>query len=191
MSRKHRIWFPGAIYHITARGNRKSFIFYDDQDHQQYLSILEETQEQLPYYLHSYCLMNNHIHLLLETKDIPITEIMKTIHTQYAVYFNKRYDLVGHVFQGRFKSELITDAGYFLNASRYIHMNPLEAEIAGDLESYRWSSYSSFITTTQNPLVSTEKILSYFPEPQKENYLQFLLSPKEKHVVGIPNSLTH
>ncbi|HYK74224.1 MAG TPA: transposase, partial [Pseudoneobacillus sp.] len=137
-----------------------------------------ETQEQLPYYLHSYCLMKTHIHLLLETKDIPITEIMKPIHTQYAVYFNKRYDLVGHVFQGRYKSELITDARYFLNASRYIHMNPLEAEIASVLQDYYWSSYSSYFTPTPNPLVSTEKILSFFPEPQRENYLRFLLESK-------------
>ncbi|WP_442596860.1 transposase [Neobacillus sp. D3-1R] len=180
MARRHRIWFPGASYHITARGNRKFFIFYDDKDHQQYLSILKETQEQLPYYLHSYCLMSNHIHLLLETQNIPITEIMKTIQTHYAVYFNKRYDLVGHVFQGRFKSDLIKDASHFLNTSRYIHTNPLEAEITSEIQDYPWSSYPAYFTSTPNPLVTTEKTLSFFQAPQKENYLKFLLSPKPK-----------
>ncbi|MFD2446753.1 transposase [Bacillus sp. CGMCC 1.16607] len=180
MSRKHRIWFPGATYHITARGNRKALIFFDDHDHQKFLTIVKETKEIYPFDLHSYCLMKNHIHFLLETANIPITDIMKTINTTYAIYLNKRHELNGHVFQGRFHSELITDAKYFLNTSRYIHLNPLEAEMVTNLQDYHWSSLPSFFSSAKNSLVSKEKILSFFPEPQIENYLKFLHAPNKK-----------
>lgn len=180
MARRHRIWFQGATYHVMARGNRRSKIFYDDLDYHKYLSILTETKELYPYSLHSYCLMGNHVHLLLETTDYPITDIMKLINTSYAIYFNKRHDLVGHVFQGRYRSDLIKDSQYFLNASRYIHTNPLEAEITTNIQDYRWSSYSSFFSSSKNPLVSTERILSFFPNPQHENYLSFLTAPNKR-----------
>jgi putative transposase len=119
MSRKHRIWFPGAVYHVTNRGNKQAPIFYDDQDHHKYLSLVKEAKELYPFTLHSYCLMYNHTHLLLETHKIPITDIMKYINTRYAIYFNKRYQFKGHVFQGRYRADLIIDANYFLNANRY------------------------------------------------------------------------
>lgn len=177
MSRKHRVWFPGAMYHTTVRGNKQAAIFHDDKDHWKYLTLIAEAKELYPFSLHSYCFMKNHIHLLLETHENPIKDIMKYINTLYAIYFNKRYDLNGHVFQGRYYAEIITDRSYFLNASRYIHLNPLVAEIVTTLEDYPWSSYSSYHSSTPNPLVTTERILSQFPEPQLEHYLQFLFAP--------------
>jgi putative transposase len=178
MARKPRTWFPGMMYHITNRGNKKAAIFYDKEDHQKYLTYVAEAKALYPFTLHSYCLMYNHIHLLLETHDQHISHIMKYINTYYAIYFNKRHDLNGHVFQGRFDSELITDASYFLNASRYIHLNPIEAGLTEfeSLQDYPWSSFSSFLSSTKDPLVTSERVLSFFQEPQLENYLQFLLA---------------
>jgi putative transposase len=187
MSRKPRNWYPGAVYHITDRGNRQMSIFMDDKDRFKYMELLEETRIYYPFTLHAYCLMTNHLHLLLETINHHPKDIMKMLNSRYGIYFNHRYDLIGHVFQGRYKSEMIDSAEYFLNASRYIHLNPIEASIVQDPAHYRWSSYSAYISNHQNPHISTERILSYFPEPQKDVYKRIIesdivdLKYKEKH----------
>jgi putative transposase len=174
LSRKPRVWFPGAMYHITNRGNRKSSIFYDEYDYEAYLRILEESRRYFPFYLHTYCLMTNHIHLQLETIDHHPQDIMKMLNSRYAMYFNKRHDLVGHVFQGRYGAELINSLVYFLEVSKYIHLNPEEAKIVISPNDYRWSSYSAYLTDSENPHITTTKILSYFSEPQRENYCRFV-----------------
>jgi putative transposase len=179
MSRKPRVWFPGAIYHITSRGNRKAVIFYSKKDYEKYLSLLEETREKYPFILHAYCLMPNHIHLLLETIDTHIKEIMKMLHSNYAIYFNKRYDLVGHVFQGRYGAKLIDCVDYFSEASRYIHLNPVEASLASSPEQYQWSSYSAYVLGNENPHITTSKLLFYFQTP--ENYQKYVESKMHHH----------
>ncbi|WP_338449570.1 transposase [Niallia oryzisoli] len=179
MSRKPRIYFPGAIYHITDRGNRCAALFYDDRDRKKYLGIVEEAHSQYPFHLHSYCLMSNHIHLLLETINHHPQQIMSMINTQYAIYFNRRYEFIGHVFQGRYKASLIDSLQYFLEVSKYIHLNPVESGLALSPESYPWSSYNAYISSNHpNPLVTTEKVLFYFPEPKIENYRLFVEETK-------------
>ncbi|MBD1383026.1 transposase [Metabacillus arenae] len=176
MARKLRVWYPGAMYHITARGNRRNVLYYDDQDYLKYLSLLAVTRSNLPFLLHSYCLMPNHLHLQLETIDFPIQSIMHDIHSKYARYFNRRYDLVGHVFQGRYGAKLIDDRDYFMKVSRYIHLNPLEASIVDKLEEYKWSSYRSYMKLDpDNQYVNPEKTLSLFYNPQEENFKKFVL----------------
>lgn len=178
VSRKHRIWYPGAKYHITSRGNRRSAIFYDDVDRRTYLDILEESRCRYPFLLHSYCLMTNHIHLEIETIDHHPKHIMKMLNSNYAMYFNKRHHLVGHVFQGRYGAEIIESSDYFLDVSRYIHLNPLEAEMVKVPQDYPWSSYAGYITEQINPHIITAPILSFFPEPQTENYRCFVENSK-------------
>ncbi|WP_144556005.1 transposase [Bacillus sp. X1(2014)] len=174
MSRKHRVWFPGAMYHITNRGNRRSSIFYDDYDCIVYFKILEEARRCYPFHLHTYCLMTNHVHLQIETIDHHPKDMMKMLNSRYAMYFNKRHELVGHVFQGRYGAELIDSQAYFLDVSRYIHLNPVEANMVKSPSEYRWSSYTAFISDFVNPHITTTKILSHFPESPKENYRKFV-----------------
>ncbi|MCT8137699.1 transposase [Anaerobacillus sp. CMMVII] len=176
MARKLRIYFGGATYHITNRGNRREAVFYDDEDRNRYLKILEETRAIYPFILHSYCLMSNHIHLLLETIDHHPKEIMKMINSRYAIYFNKRHELVGHLFQGRYGAEIIDTPQYFLEASRYIHLNPVEAKMVERPQDYPWSSYQAFISDSKNPHISTEKTLAYFENSQKETYKYYVES---------------
>ncbi|MCT8140161.1 transposase [Anaerobacillus sp. CMMVII] len=173
MPRKKRVWFKYAMYHITNRGVRKMAIFYQEDDYLKYLEILEETRQQYPFTLHAYCLMTNHVHLLLQTLDHPISIIMKQLNTQYAKYFNKKYNLVGHLFQSRFGSELIDSLKYELDVSKYIHLNPVEAYMVDKAEDYRWSSYRAYAFHESNPHVHTEKILSHFPPPASYHYQQF------------------
>ncbi|MDR4949883.1 transposase [Neobacillus cucumis] len=176
MSRKHRVWFPGAKYHITSRGNRRSSIFYDDYDREAYLQLLEEARRYFPFYLHTYCLMTNHIHLQIETIHHHPKDMMKMLNSRYAMYFNKRHHLVGHVFQGRYGAELIDSKDYLLDVSRYIHLNPVEANMVKSPSDYRWSSYAAYVSISNlvNPHITTTKILSHFPEPQKEHYRKFV-----------------
>ncbi|KAB2336766.1 transposase [Cytobacillus depressus] len=174
MARKRRVWFPGAKYHITSRGIRKNALFHDDADRKHYLTLLAKTKERYPFILHSYCLMTNHIHLLLETIDTRTGLIMKHLHSNYAKYFNKRNDFTGYVFERRYGAEWIDSASYELDVSKYIHLNPLKAGIVTKLEDYPWSSYRAYMLKEENPLISTDQILSYFPKPQHKEYEKYL-----------------
>ena len=162
MPKKKRVWYPGAMYHIMSRGNRKQELFRNRIDYKYYLNILKLVKEDYPFSLSSYCLMKNHVHLQVKTKKIEIWKIMKQINLYYAKYFNKKYDLVGHVFQGRYKSKLIVDATYNIGLSRYIHLNPVAAKLVSKPEQYKWSSYKIYIEESENDLVDINNIFSYY-----------------------------
>lgn len=162
MPKKKRIWYPGAIYHIMSRGNRKKDLFRNKIDYQYYLNILKLIKKDYPFSLSSYCLMKNHVHLQIKTKGIEIWKIMRQINLYYAKYFNKKYNLVGHVFQGRYKSKIIVDAAYNIGLSRYIHLNPVAAKIVSKPEHYNWSSYKIYIGEKKDSLVDIDNVLSYY-----------------------------
>ncbi|WP_026672856.1 transposase [Alkalihalobacterium bogoriense] len=178
MARKQRIWYPGAMYHITCRGNRKWPIFHDEADYNMYLFLLIETQKRYPFLLHSYCLMTNHIHLLIETKTTPISRIMQFLTTRYAKYYNERYHYVGHLFQGRYYSGLITSSSYFMDASKYIHLNPYDAGMVASPEDYCWSSLFSYLFHTFNPNITPSFLYSHLPFPEALYYHIFIQSEK-------------
>lgn len=180
MVRTARNWSPGTTYHVTARGNRKQELFHDDDDRKKYVTYLQETKEKYPFTIHAYCLMSNHIHLLIETHDVPLEKFIRILHTRYAVYFNKKYDYVGHVFQGRYGSTKIDTPSYFIKASRYIHHNPVEAKLTIHPGSYPWSSYPFYLHSIDNPLLSKERTLNYFPAPQISRYKEYIEKGPQK-----------
>jgi REP element-mobilizing transposase RayT len=162
MPRKKRIWYPGAVYHIVSRGNRKNHLFRDKLDYDFYLDVLRKIKEKFGFSLFSYCLMTNHVHLQIKTEEVEIWKLMHRINLFYAKYFNYKYDLVGHVFQGRYFSKLIEDEFYNLGVSRYIHLNPVEASIVIKAEAYNRSSYPSYLGLREDDLVNDSPILSSF-----------------------------
>ncbi|MBM7690723.1 REP element-mobilizing transposase RayT [Peribacillus deserti] len=166
MARKKRVWYPGAAYHLICRGNRGADLFLDDKDRNTYLSMLEETREKYEFFLHSYCLMSNHVHLLLQTISDPTGLIMSKLNTRYAIYFNKRYQQDGHVFQGRYYAQMIDSIEYLVQVSRYIHLNPLKAQLVEKPEDYKWSSYQAFLQGKPDKHATPAKILLYFNSPQ-------------------------
>jgi putative transposase len=177
MPRKSRYWFPGATYHVYARGNRKEDIFRDDHDRRKYLYYLNDTREKLPFILHAYCLMSNHVHLLLQTEKVPTEQIFRLLHTRYAMYFNNRHELVGHVFQDRYNAILLESPSAFIKVSRYIHLNPVEANLVESPEQYPWSSFSSFNTSKNDPYISKDRTLSFFTEtkpPREQQYRNYV-----------------
>jgi REP element-mobilizing transposase RayT len=134
-----------GIYHVMLRGINHQIIFEDDEDYQKYLQTLKTYQEKSGYIIYAWCLMGNHLHLLVkeETEDLGIA--FKRIGASYVYWYNWKYGRRGHLFQDRFKSEAVEDDSYFLTVIRYIHQNPLKAGIVKDITDYRWSSYGEYI----------------------------------------------
>jgi len=174
MPKKKRIWYPGAVYHIMNRGNRRSDIFREEEDYQVYLDILKETMEKHSYILYAYCLMTNHVHMQMETRNIQIGTIMRDINLSYTKYFNNKYNFIGHLFQGRYRSEIIENDAYNLQTSRYIHRNPVEAAMVQMPVEYKWSSYDIYMGERQSEIVTDEKILGYFKESSRHLYKKYV-----------------
>ena len=124
-----------------GRGNRRAAIYKSDEDNLVFLTQLSQVREKYPFELHALCLMTNHFHLELTTKDEPVWKIMKPIMQNYAMWFNQKYGYEGHVFDSRYTSCLIEDDRYFLEVSRYIHLNPVKAKMVKEPLSYDYSSY--------------------------------------------------
>ena len=146
MPRSARKISNSKIYHIMTRGNEKGNIFWDCEDKNRYLKTLEFQKEKRGFEIYAYCLMSNHVHLILkELNDQDVSRIMQGINVSYSYYFNKKYERVGHLFQGRFRSEPIESKSYCLEATRYIHNNPIKASICKKVSNYNWSSYKDYM----------------------------------------------
>ena len=153
MPRKARIKSPFNVYHIMIRGINKQDIFYEARDYIKFIDIIFDVREKLDFDLLAYCLMSNHVHFLIMEKEVSIGEVMKRIAGKYALWFNKKYDRVGHLFQDRFRSEAIDSDQYFLSVLKYIHMNPVKGGICNRPDEY---PYSSFYGYHNNALISSE-----------------------------------
>jgi len=174
MPRQARIYSDTGIYHVMIRGNDKQKIFLEDEDRRRFISTLFEKALEENIDIYAYCLMNNHVHLLLHEEDCNIARLMKRINVSFAYYFNKKYKRVGHLFQDRFKSEIVDNDGYLLAAVRYIHNNPVKAGIVNSPEKYSWSSYNDYIGVKKCNSLITDKILSLFSENISESIKQFM-----------------
>lgn len=158
MGRMTRVEIPKTIYHVISRGNNKKDIFLDDKDYNVFLKHLKETLEEKEFLLYCYCLMPNHFHLLIETLDTPLSKIMQKLLTNYAIYFNYRYEQTGHVFQDRYKAKICDKEEYLFKLLQYIHLNPLRAGITKDINNYKWSSHLVYAGKTNNKDLSIEKL---------------------------------
>lgn len=180
MARPLRIQYPGAFYHVTARGNGKRKIFENRRDRERFLSYLESAHERYGARFHAYCLMDNHYHLLLETPGANLSQICHLINGSYTTYFNLRKGRRGHLFQGRYKAILVEKGVYGQELSRHIHLNPVRAGLVKDPSLYEWSSYAHYIGMLKKPdWLSTNFILGYFTEgtaTSHENYQKFIES---------------
>jgi REP element-mobilizing transposase RayT len=145
MPRQARMKCESQTYHVILRGINQQLIFEDTEDYNQFLQILEEYRMSCGFALYAYCLMNNHVHLLFKVQKEPLEKIMGNIATKYACWFNVKYQRIGHLFQGRFKSEPVEDEQYLLTALRYIHQNPVKAGLCQTADGYQYSSYHEYV----------------------------------------------
>jgi putative transposase len=163
MSRPLRIEYPGAFYHVINRGHRQEAIVSDQRDKERFISQVSRMSRQFNVLVHSYCLMTNHYHLIIETPEGNLSRAIQWLNVSYAAYFNRRHDYTGHLFQGRFKSVLV-EAGEYLEAlSRYIHLNPVRAGVASCAWAYAWSSCRYFVGSEIPPgWLEVNRILAGF-----------------------------
>lgn len=177
MPRKPRIHIPYAFYHAILRGNNKQNIFVDEEDRSYLCLKLQEGLSRFSHKIHAFCFMTNHIHLLIQVCAYPLGDIIHHFSSIYARTFNRHYDRIGHLFQGRFKAQLVRDEKYLLDLIRYIHLNPVRANIVTDPADYLWSSHRAHIGKWELPWLEKSLIEKKFPTGAQ--YQQFIESNKE------------
>jgi REP element-mobilizing transposase RayT len=178
MGRPLRIEYPGALYHITSRGNERKEIYLDEEDRLRFLEILRDYHERYGILIHGYVLMDNHYHLILETPKGNLLKVMQGINGGYTGYVNRRYGRSGHLFQGRYKGILVDKDNYLVELSRYVHLNPVRASMVKRPEEYRWSSYQGYIAKEKEvEWVEYAWVLSKFGQGNKkarEKYRRYI-----------------
>ena len=168
-----------------SRGNRRTAIFKEYSDYIHFLKLAEMIREKYPYKIHSICLMTNHFHMLIETIDTELWKIMQKLLSVYAEEFNHRYNYSGHLFEGRYTASLIEDERYFLEVSRYIHLNPVKAMMVREPIAYEYSSYGLFVSDEKESshskvqelmsgLVDVSRVLDAFRHNPREQYRMFV-----------------
>src|SRR5919106_5633941 len=144
MGRQPRAEFRNALYHVFARGNRRERIFHDHDDYQLYIEELQKLSRDLGVDVLAYCLMPNHPHLCLRTRDTPLSRFMQRLNTFHAKRFNQKYDTSGHLYQGRYRALLIEERMHLLRLVRYIHQNPTRAGLVASMSDWPYSSYHEY-----------------------------------------------
>ncbi len=163
MARPLRIEFPGGLYHVTSRGDRREDIYLNDDDRQRWLSLLGEVCARHNWLCHAYCLMDNHFHIVIETVDGNLSAGMRQLNGVYTQWHNRTHARVGHVFQGRFKAILVQREAYLLELSRYVVLNPVRAGLCALPEQWPWSSYLAMLGRAHRPdWLHTEWLLAQF-----------------------------
>lgn len=151
MSRPLRIEFPGAVYHVTSRGDRREAIYLGDADRRNWLDVLALGLERFDAQALAYCLMGNHYHVVLHTRQANLSLLMRHLNGVYTQDFNRRHRKVGHLFQGRFKAILVDRDAYLLEVCRYVELNPVRAVIVSEPGEWAWSSYRAHVGLADSP----------------------------------------
>ncbi len=189
MSRKKREWYPGATYHVMSRGNRCTALYKDGADYLRFLECVSIAQQQYGCKIHALCLMTNHFHMIVETDKEELWKFMQKMLHPYSMDFNHKYNFTGHLFESRYTACLIKDEVYFLEASRYIHLNPVKAQMVRGPLDYEYSSYGAFFEDGKGNggegkginsgniikgLVDTSRVLGCFHNNSREQYRMFV-----------------
>ncbi len=178
MSRPLRIEYPGAVYHVTSRGNEKKPVFKDDTDRENFLNTLQHINKRYNWICHGYCLMTNHYHLLIETPDGNLSIGMRQLNGVYTQLFNKWHGRIGHLFQGRYKAILIQKDSHLLEVCRYVVLNPVRARMFEKPEEWNWSSYLATVGKAKPyPCLTTDWVLGQFSRKRskaEKEYRQFV-----------------
>ncbi len=164
MPRKPRERSESGIYHIILRGINRRQVFFDEEDNLKFLQALRDYKEICAYQLFAYCIMGNHLHLLLKVEGEPLEQIMRRICGSFVYWYNRKYNRIGQLFQDRFRSEPVEDDSYFFTVLRYIHRNPIAAGLSKDLKKYPWSSFKAYLHSTpdQKIFLDTAIVLKMF-----------------------------
>lgn len=177
MARKARAEVEGGLYHVIVRGNNRRRIFDSPADYEKFMSVLAAQKTKLLFFLYAYCLMTNHVHLLIERQRDTVGRIMHRVLTGYSQYYNRRYQRVGHLLQGRHKAILCQSDRYLAELVRYIHLNPVRARMVTKPEQYEYSSHRAYLGLEAAGIVDVDPVLRHFGAKKKvarEAYRQFV-----------------
>ncbi len=166
MGSKIRQQFTNARYHIFSRGIEHRNIFLDEQDFTKFLKIFENISTKRNFCVFSYCLMNNHFHFFIETPEANIADVMRDTQSKYVKYFNEKYDRKGHLFESRYADRIVGDPIYLLTLIKYIHLNPVKANLVNKPEDWAWSSYKFYINKSNISFLKKDVILNKFDDLQ-------------------------
>jgi len=187
MARPLRIEYPGALYHVTTRGNAGGRIFRSEKDREYFLDLLGFIIERFHWLCHGWCLMDNHYHLILETLEGNLSRGMRQLNGIYTQKYNWRYTKTGHIFQGRYKAIVVDKEGYLLELCRYVVLNPVRANIAKRPQDWKWSSYRSTAGRAKSPQwLTADWILAQFCRRRKRAqrlYHQFVMEGISKETI--------
>ncbi len=172
MPRTARLKSKNGIYHIIMRGINRQNLFEDEGDCTKFIQTMQRYKEICEYKLYAYCLMGNHLHLLLMEGKEPLETVMRRICGSYVLWYNNKYDRVGYLFQDRFKSEPVEDDTYFLTVLRYIFQNPLKARIVTKIQNYTWTNYIDYIEG--NNRTDTDFVLNFFSTDRERAITSFI-----------------
>lgn len=175
--RKSRGKSNSGIYHIMLRGINRQTIFEDDEDRLKLIEVLGKYKEISQCRIFAYCLMDNHVHILLQEIKEPSSMIIQRVSSSYVIWYNGKHERCGHLFQERFKSEAVESDSYFLTVLRYIHQNPIKAKIVDDVADYKWGSYSEYMGKGQ--IVDKEYVLKMFSEKPDQALKEFVIFSRE------------
>ena len=173
MARKPRIHYPGAYYHVILRGNGGQDIFYAKADRTKFSLLLQEGLERFGHRIHCFCLMTNHIHLVVQVGAIPLSKIMQNVTFRYTRYINAHKKRIGHLFQGRYKAILIDADRYLLELVRYIHNNPVRAQITKTADQFMFSSHQAYLGKDNLPWLTTDFVLNQFAEKHQRAIIRY------------------
>lgn len=184
MSRPLRLEFPGALWHVTARGNERKAIYRDDEDRREWMELLGEVVVDWGWILHAYVLMHNHYHLLVETPDLTLSDGMRQLNGVYTQKFNRKHKRVGHLFQGRFKGILVAEGTHLIELLRYIVLNPVRAKLCRTAAQWPWSSYRATAGKASAPKwLEINRTLSLFSNSSRalgrRRYAEFVHSARD------------
>lgn len=184
MARKIRIWIPTCFYHVVCRGNRRDALFKDEGDFKTFLHMLALVNKKTPFELASYCIMTNHFHLQLRSKEQPVSKVMSLLNKRYADYYNTKNGITGHVFEKRYYDKIIDSGAGMLEVSRYIHLNPVKAKMVMRAESYQWSSYRYYLNTLRHHMLDMDAVLDYFSGNEMEKREKYQKFMEQEQVVS-------
>ena len=163
MARPSRFFLPGATYHVMFRGNNGKFIFSSNEDRLRFCFFMEDGVKQFDHSILAFCFMSNHVHLVIQLKDISLSKICQNLCFRYSQFYNYKNNTIGHLFQGRFKAILVDDNLYLKELVRYIHLNPVRAKIVNDPSLYPWSSHQAYFNK-DHPWLAKDTVLKKFGE---------------------------
>jgi len=173
MARRTRFHLPNSIYHVMLRGNDGQPIFFSNGDRCRMCLLIQEGIERFGYTVHAFCFMTNHIHLAIQVGNVNISRIMQNLAFRYTRYINKKYNRIGHLFQGRFKSIVVDGNRYLKELVRYIHLNPVRASLVDQPEKYAWSSHKAYLLLNDYTWLTPNHLLEKFGGVRNEALVRY------------------